>query len=582
MRDAGGLALVDRVGRLDVRQRLVHEPLTCGVHDDRAGEVALREAEPRAVRERDRGTPPGVVHQVDGGADGDAGLDARAGVAGGRGAPGGFGGGGQVLLPQGVVLLEAAGPEDDAPAGADDDLGAVTLGADADHPAALDDQPGQRGLVVDRDVGIHQGLAQADRQRVAHRVHPPAAELADHPVEQHPEHGQRALEGAQRAEADLAEVGLGDDQVRRRLGVRRVQPLQLGAEDPAVHRHRLHGASTRPATRLLGQVVGVLGNPLELHRRLLEDEVDDLRAAVEEGVASLLRHHVTDDGLEVAPGLLGVVRVDLAGVAECPVAGDPHAAAGPSRRAAEVGALLDHDGVQAVLRGGECRGHPGPAGAHDDDVTRLFHRSSAKCAGADYRKTVTGSTMLTCSPTRYARASPRRWPPPRRPCTGPAAPRHLARPRRRRRLHDPAAEHRRPAQGGRDRARPQGRPLLEGDAGDDGRRRAGLRPPALRHGGLLRRPGQRGPLLHATGGGRGRVRPRPDAPRRGLHRGRRHRRHRVRHRGHRADRLPHRQLEHQDRRHHRRQRVQRGLRARRDEGRPGQRRPHHDRGQAAP
>ena len=81
-----------------------------------------------------------------------------------------------VLLAQVDVLLEAAAAEDDAAAGADDHLGAVARDADADHPAALDDQAGQLGLVVDRDAGVDQALAQADRERVAHRVHLPAAE----------------------------------------------------------------------------------------------------------------------------------------------------------------------------------------------------------------------------------------------------------------------------------------------------------------------------------------------------------------------------------------------------------------------
>jgi hypothetical protein len=364
------------VGRLHVGQRLVHESLAGGVHDDRTGEVALGEAEPGAAWERDRWTPPGVVHQVDRGADGDAGLDAGAGVAGSGGAPGGLGGPGQVLLPQGVVLLEATGSEDDAPAGANDDLGAIALGADPDHSAALDDQLLQRGLVVDRDTGIHQGLAQADRQCVAHRVHPATEDRADQAVEQHPEHGSCAAEGAQGAETDLAEVGLGDDQVRRRLRVRRVQSLQLGSDDPAVHRHGFHRASARSAAGLLGQVVGVLGHPCEPHGGLLEQEVHHLGSAVEEGLTPLLRDHVSDDGLEVAPRLLGVVRVDLSGVAKSLVAGYPDAATGSSRRAAEVRALLDQDGVEAVLRGGERRCHSGAAGAHDDDVTRLFHRSS--------------------------------------------------------------------------------------------------------------------------------------------------------------------------------------------------------------
>ena len=46
--DAGGLALVDLVHGLDVGQRLVHVPLAGLVDDDRAGQVALGQAEPRA------------------------------------------------------------------------------------------------------------------------------------------------------------------------------------------------------------------------------------------------------------------------------------------------------------------------------------------------------------------------------------------------------------------------------------------------------------------------------------------------------------------------------------------------------
>ena len=68
----------------------------------------------------------------------------------------------------------------------------------------------------------------------------------------------------------------------------------------------------------------------------------------------------------------------------------------------------------------------------------------------------------------------------------PAPARDLARHRRRRLLRDPAAEHPPPARGRRPGQRSQGRALVEGHAGDDGRRRARLRPPALRHGGLAR------------------------------------------------------------------------------------------------
>ena len=61
------------------------------------------------------------------------------------------------------------------------------------------------------------------------------------PHEHHLHHRERALDGAH-SEADLAEVGLHDDQVGRRLGVRRVQPVELVAEESGVHRDRLDAA----------------------------------------------------------------------------------------------------------------------------------------------------------------------------------------------------------------------------------------------------------------------------------------------------------------------------------------------------
>ena len=51
VRNSGGLAGVDRVHRLDVGHGLVHEPSAGGVHDDRAGEIALGQAEPRTRRQ---------------------------------------------------------------------------------------------------------------------------------------------------------------------------------------------------------------------------------------------------------------------------------------------------------------------------------------------------------------------------------------------------------------------------------------------------------------------------------------------------------------------------------------------------
>ena len=63
--------------------------------------------------------------------------------------------------------------------------------------------------------------------------------------------------------------------------------------------------------------------------------------------------------------------------------------------------------------------------------------------------------------------------------------------RRRRRLRDPADQHPAAGRRGRAGAGPQGRPLVGGDAADDGRRRARLRAPARRDAGVRGQPRSR-------------------------------------------------------------------------------------------
>ena len=55
--------VVHGVHRVDVRRRLVDEPLAGAVDHDAAGQVALGQAEVRAAGQRDGRPPPGVVHQ---------------------------------------------------------------------------------------------------------------------------------------------------------------------------------------------------------------------------------------------------------------------------------------------------------------------------------------------------------------------------------------------------------------------------------------------------------------------------------------------------------------------------------------
>ena len=366
--DAGRLTGVHRVHGLDVGERLVHVALSGLVDDDRAGQVALGEAEPRASRQRDGRAPPAVVHQVGLGARGDAGEQTRAGVELRAGGPVGRRGLRQELLAQRGVALESAAAEDHPAPGPDDVLAVGPPHAHAGHAPVLEDQVDQLGLVVHGHPGVHQAFAQADRDRVAHRVHPPPQQPADQPAERDLGEGQRAAQRAH-AEADLPEVGLGDDHVRRRLGVRRVQPLELGPEEAGVQRDRLHGAPAGATAGLLGVVVGVVGHPREAHRGLLAQEVQNLRATVDVGVAAHLGHDLAHDGVQVELGVLQ--RVVLAGLPQRVVAGDPHPAAAAGGRAAEVGALLHEDRLEPARAGCERGRHPGAARTDDDDIDGL-------------------------------------------------------------------------------------------------------------------------------------------------------------------------------------------------------------------
>ena len=214
--------------------------------------------------QRDGRAPPGVVQQVGLGARGDAGEDAAAGVELRAGRPVDRGRLRLVLLAHLQVLLEAAAAEDDAAAGADRRWsrrrGCTSY---ADDPAVLERQPGQLGVVGDRDVRRRSGpCAGRSRSRCPSRTSCGAARRLTTRLEQDLGHRHRAAPGAQ-TEADLPEVGLRDDHVRRRLGVLRVQPVELVAEEARVQRDRLAGAARGAAAGRLRVVVGVLRDPLE-------------------------------------------------------------------------------------------------------------------------------------------------------------------------------------------------------------------------------------------------------------------------------------------------------------------------------
>src|SRR5699024_12457859 len=70
---------VHRVDRFDVRRGFVDEPLSTVVDHDAARSGTFGEREPRPAGERERRSPPRVVHEVDGAANLHARIDAVTG-----------------------------------------------------------------------------------------------------------------------------------------------------------------------------------------------------------------------------------------------------------------------------------------------------------------------------------------------------------------------------------------------------------------------------------------------------------------------------------------------------------------------
>ena len=219
------------------------------VDDDRAGQVALGEAEPRAVRQRDGRAPPGVVHQVGLGAGGDAGQEPAAGVELRAGRPVDRGRLGLVLLAQLEVASRSHRCRGSRRGG---------RGPRRRRAVVLDDARRRPGRPRGAGRPARCRSAPARRRRSA-----PCAGRSRSRCPSRTSSGRSSMLTSRRSrtmiivsgprqvrrpEADLAEVGLGDDQVRRRLGVRRVQPVELVAEEAGVERDRLArcGPRARP------------------------------------------------------------------------------------------------------------------------------------------------------------------------------------------------------------------------------------------------------------------------------------------------------------------------------------------------
>ena len=259
------LAAVHPVARLDVRHRLVHEPLAAGVDDDRAGGVALGQREPRRADQRNRRAPPGVLHEFQCGAELFGGQDAVAGV--GDGADGPLGGDRRALVlhPHLLVVLEAAAAEDDSAAGPDQPrLGASgfvgVAHVDAAHDAVLDVQIGQRGVQLHGDAGLLQADPHRRDQGAAHADQVLAGGLGPRRADADLEAAQHAARMAlELVEPDV--VLLHHDHVHRHLAVRRLEARLVGAELLGVERLGLDRPAGGLAAGGLRVVVGVARAP---------------------------------------------------------------------------------------------------------------------------------------------------------------------------------------------------------------------------------------------------------------------------------------------------------------------------------
>lgn len=288
--------------------------------------VALAQGEPRGADQRNRGAPPRVFHEFECRPELFGGDDTVAGV--GDRADGPLRGDGRALVLHAhlLVVLEPAGSEDHAVACADQPGLGVVAGrrvadVDAQHAAVLDVQIGQRGVQQHRNPGLAQADTQRRDERAAHTDEVLAADLA-------PRRADADLEAAQyaaRMTFELVEphvVLLHDHHVHGDLAVRRFETFEVGAQLVGVERLRLDRPPRGLATRGLGVVVGVSGHPAQLQRRVLEDERQHFRPAVQIRVDLLGRDDVTDDRVQVFPRL---VRSVLDAVAlEDLVVRDPH------------------------------------------------------------------------------------------------------------------------------------------------------------------------------------------------------------------------------------------------------------------
>jgi len=151
---------------------------------------------------------------------------------------------------------------------------------------------------------------------------------------------------------------------------------------------REQGALQRAAftfsARVFGVVVAHAAQDLELDRAVVLQPGRDLGRGVGVGLDERALHEAVRERVEVGDHLLAAVVEP-----ECrlvPIVRQPHRAAGPGARAADLLGLLEQPDLHT--RGGcaQCRGQAGRAGAEHDDVIGVGRHGILDSAGLRRRQ----------------------------------------------------------------------------------------------------------------------------------------------------------------------------------------------------
>ncbi len=182
-------------------------------------------------------------------------------------------------------------------------------------------------------------------------------------------HGAEGSSRIAQPEMDLPEIGLGENDIARRLRIVGLHRRQFTTQYPRVVRDRLHRPAVGAPTGRLRVVVAVTRHPVHLQWRVLGKEFECLGPAIEIGVDQLGIDFGSDDAQQVLPCRGDIVGRRLAvqdGIARNP---DPATRAG--RRSAPSARLLHEKYRPAMVGGGDRGRHPRGSGADDDHIDCL-------------------------------------------------------------------------------------------------------------------------------------------------------------------------------------------------------------------